>query len=221
MPRAIAAKAGRKSSLGVSPSDQDPGAAVGAPADEVAHLRKMGRLKLHTAHVFLSNPSSCWKTRLWVSLCDPLMTMHYKLFKYGTWYGHRVSDRVSVFEFCSDATRNVVVQALDSLARTLFEPEQQASLTGLFGLLGGDMGGWPAAAKQALHVSALLAFSRLWRKLYRFFQCYPWKLAPGFDVRRDEAERRETVEQFLRASPCCLDEGFRRCCENMWWMADV
>ena len=145
---------------------------------------------------------------LWVSLCDPMMIVHYKLFKYGTWYGHRVSDRVSVFDFCSDATTNVVVQALDSLAGILFEPEQQASLTGLLGLLGGDMGDWSAAAKQALHVSALLAFSRLWRKLYRFFQCYPWKLAPGFDVRRDEADRRKTVEQFLRASPCCLDEGF-------------
>ena len=70
------------------------------------------------------------------------------------------------------------------------------------------MGDWPATAKQALHVSVLLAFSTLWRKLYHFFHCYPWKLAPAFDVRRDEAERRKTVEQFLRASACCLDEGF-------------
>ena len=68
MPRAIAAKAGRKSSSGVSPSDQDPGAAVGAPQDEVAHLRKIGRLKLHTAHDFLSKPSSSWKTLMWVAV---------------------------------------------------------------------------------------------------------------------------------------------------------
>ena len=61
---------------------------------------------------------------MWVSLCDPLMTIHYKLFKYGTWYGHRVSDRVPVFDFCSDATSNPVVEALDSLARILFDPQQ-------------------------------------------------------------------------------------------------
>ena len=140
MPRAIASQIGRQQqdgAAGVSPGVQDAGAAVGAPADEVAHLRKIGRLKLHAAHEFFSNPSASWKTMMWVSLCDPLMTVHYALFKYGTWYGHRVSDRVSIFDFCSAASSNPVVKALDALAGILFEPEQQASLTGLCAVLGG------------------------------------------------------------------------------------
>ena len=147
---------------------------------------------------------------MWVSLCDPVMIVHYTLFKYSSWYGCRVSDRISVFDVCGDASSNPVSLALDSLARIMFEPEEQASLKGARAVLGGAMENWPFAATQALHVSVLLAFSTLWRKLYHFFQCYPWKLAPGFDVRRTEEERRKTVDQFLRAPACCLDAGFRR-----------
>ena len=67
----MAAKAGRHSrddAAGVSPGAQDAGVAVGAPADEVAHLRKIGRLKLHTAHEFFSKPSTSWNTMMCVAV---------------------------------------------------------------------------------------------------------------------------------------------------------
>ena len=158
---------------------------------------------------------------MWVPLCDPLMAIHYKLFKYGTWYGHRVSDRVSVFDFCSDASSNPVVEALDCLARTLFEPEQQASLTGIFELLGRDMGNWPAAAKQALHVSVLLAFpgcgesciisSNATRGNWHQVLMYAEPMRSG--------ER--LCSSFWVRLHAAWTKGFRRCCENMRSMTDV
>ena len=69
------------------------------------------------------------------------------------------------------------------------------------------MAHWPPRLVSALEVSLVLAFATLRRKIYRYFDCYPWRLAPAFDPHLARAERGAAVRQFLDASECCLDPG--------------
>ena len=149
-----------------------------------------------------------WTTLIWIAVSDPVMVVHYKLFKHGTWYNHRRADRCSIYDFCGSMVSNPVASALSSLAGIVLSPEEQSSgpLAGLFAALG-PIEGWPSFVRSRLHVAALLAFSGIWRKLCFSFKCYPWLLAPAFDVRRSDEERRQTLSRFLNADACCLDSG--------------
>ena len=185
-------------------------AAVGAPRDETGHLRKVGRLKLHKAFAFMSRRSTSWKTLVWVAVCSCIMVVHYKLFKYGTWHSHRrADDRYAVFDFCRGTATNPVAAALTTLSGILLDPEGQGRgpLAALAFRFGPSVPRWPRKVVEDLQVAVLLAFSVLWRKLFHFFQCYPWKLAPSFDARLEDHERSECFNSFLQAPVCCLDRG--------------
>ena len=209
--RALAEKVGsgrRRVGDGDNESDMSQDACVGAPMDEVRHLRKIGRLKHRRANDFMARRFASWTTLIWIAVCDPVMVVHYRLFKHGKWYSHRRADRCSIYDFCGSMGSNPVASALSSLAGIVLSPEEQLSgpLAGLFAALG-PIEGWPSFVRSRLHVAALLAFSGLWRKLFFSFKCYPWLLAPAFDVRRSDEERRQTLSRFLNADACCLDAG--------------
>ena len=52
------------------------------------------------------------------------MTVHYTLFKHGTWFSHRpTTERCNVFDFCSDGEMNPASVALSTLAAMLLDPE--------------------------------------------------------------------------------------------------
>ena len=72
---------------------------------------------------------------------------------------------------------------------------------------GEDMAFWPHRLVTALEFSLLLAFATLWRKICRYFECDPWRLAPAFDPTLSRQERQVVVREFLDAPECCLDPG--------------
>lgn len=80
---------------------------------------------------------------------------------------------------------------------------------------GNDMRSWPRRLLAALTVALCLAFCILWRKLFHFFDCYPWRLAAAFDMERPEEARRKTIKEFLDANLCCLDLGLGRVLRNV------
>ena len=60
-----------------------------------------------------------------------------------------------------------------------------------------------------MHVSLVIAFCNLWRKLFHYFDAYPWLLVPAFDDQLSRSAQEEIVEDFLSPNfkPCCVDAG--------------
>ena len=138
------------------------------------------------------------------------MVIHYYLFKHGAWYSRRAGHRrCNIFDFCGDLERNPVCTCLCQIAAMLTDPlGGGAPCLKLVRLrFGNDMREWPRRLLAALTVSLCLAFCILWRKLFHAFDCYPWRLAAGFDMHRSEEARRKTIQDFLDAHICCLDIG--------------
>ena len=209
--KVLALKVGRPvPERSVSDSGVSGDAAVGAPRDPIGHMRKVNRMKLQKAFHFVCKKSTKWKPLIWLATCSPIMAVHYNLFKYGTWKSRCHGDhRLSIFDFCNSAPENPVASALMTLSDILLRPQAEGrrhllTLADHFGLCPGQ---WPSKVREALHVSALMAFSMLWRKLFFFFRSYPWKLAPAYDARRSLKAREQTIREFLSAPPCCLDTG--------------
>ena len=210
--KVLALKVGRPvPQCSVSDSGISSDAAVGAPRDAIAHMRKVGRMKLQKAFRFACKKSTSWKPLIWLAICSPIMLVHYKLFKYGTWKSHLVNgeDRLSIFDFCSSAAANPVASALMTLSDILLRPQAEGrrhllALADHFGLCPGQ---WPSKVRETLHISALMAFSTLWRKLFFSFRSYPLKLAPAFDAKRSYSAREQTMSEFMSAPSCCLDTG--------------
>lgn len=71
---------------------EDEGQAVGAPLDESKAWRKLARLRVRKACHFLSDKQSSWVTALWCVLTEPIMSVHFALFKHATWLSERVEE---------------------------------------------------------------------------------------------------------------------------------
>ena len=192
-------------------SDVSENAVVGAPTNETQHFRKVGHIKLHKCYSFLEKRSSKWVTLVWLAVCTCIMVIHFKLFKHGTWYNHRKNDpmRASIFDFCGPLAKSPAGIAMNTLATIIFdvEGEGRRPLALLF-LYCGSHDAWPRKVHHVLQVSTIVAMSIIWRKLIHYFKRYPWLLAPAFDRRRSEADRRSTLATFMRATKFDLDPGF-------------
>ena len=191
-------------------SDVSENAVVGAPTNETQHFRKVGHIKLHKCYSFLEKRSSKWVTLVWLAVCTCIMVIHFKLFKHGTWYNHRKNDpmRASIFDFCGPLAKSPAGIAMNTLAAIIFdvEGEGRRPLALLF-LYFGSHDAWPRKVHHVLQVSTIVAMSIIWRKLIHYFKRYPWLLAPAFDRRRSEADRRSTLATFMRATKFDLDPG--------------
>ena len=203
---------------GGSQSDISVDAAIGAPSDATKHWRKVKHIKLNRSFSFLKHRASEYLPLIWLCVCSCIMVVHYKLFRHGTWYNHRTAasgqgsghwPRCNIFDFTSDLETNPVCEALAALASMLLDPEGagRRHLNLLFFKFGNSYSEWPQRVREYLEGSLLIAFSVLWRKVYHEFQCYPWLLAPAFDVRRSLIDRRAALQKFLDAQTCCLDKG--------------
>ena len=190
---------------------------IGIPKDPRQHLKCVGEARLRRVHDFTSMGAAKMLTLVWLVVCSVIMRVHYRLFKHGTWFTHRRGLRCNVFEFAGRSPHSPITASLSALAAMLLDPLCGGSpyLEVVRLRFGDDMADWPPRLVIALEVSLLLAFATLWRKIYRYFDCYPWRLAPAFDTQRTREEREITVRAFLGASECCLDPGLclplRRC----------
>ena len=91
----------------------------------------------------------------------------------------------------------------------LLDPEGagRRPLALLFLKFGDQFAEWPRHVHAYLEGSLSIAISSVWRKACYGFKQFPWLLAPAFDMRRSELERRATLQKFLDAKVCCLDPG--------------
>ena len=195
---------------GDSESEISSDAALGAPRDANRHWRKVKHIKLNRSYTFLKQRASEYLPLIWLCVCSCIMVVHYKLFKNGTWFSHRsAKDRCNIFDFCSDTTENPICEALSTLASMLLDPEGTGKrpLALLYLKFGERYLEWPRHVRELLQGCLCIAFQVLWRKLYYYFQCYPWLLVPAFDVGRTMIARRDTIQRFLNAFECCLDPG--------------
>ena len=182
---------------------------IGIPKDPRLHQKCVGEARLRRVHEFMSMGAAKILTLVWLVVCSVIMQVHYRLFKHGTWFTHRAGVRCSVFEFAGRSTSSPVIATLSALASMLLDPlcGGRPYLQILRSRYGDDMADWPPRLVRALEVALVLAFATLWRKIYRYFDCYPWRLAPAFDPQLARTDRETVVREFLGASECCLDPG--------------
>jgi len=101
--RAFARKFKDKGESESDRSDISVDAAIGAPRDATRHWRKVQHIKLNRSFTFLKRRCSEYLPLIWLCVCSCIMTVHYKLFKHGTWYSHRrTKARCNIFDFGSD-----------------------------------------------------------------------------------------------------------------------
>lgn len=67
-------------------------AALGVPRDQTKQWRKLARKRQQKAAFFLQDQESRFLTMLWGIVTFCVMTVHYSLFKRGTWLTERVED---------------------------------------------------------------------------------------------------------------------------------
>jgi hypothetical protein len=67
-------------------------AALGVPRDQTKQWRKLARKRQKKAAFFLQDQESRFLTMLWGIVTFCVMTVHYSLFKRGTWLTERVED---------------------------------------------------------------------------------------------------------------------------------
>lgn len=101
-------------------SELSDAAQVGLPTDPVKAFRKIKQKRLKRVRDFVEHRDSPWLMLLWLSICPPLLRIHFDLFSYGTWRSHCQDEllRRGVFEFI-DPARSPAVAALRVFAAML------------------------------------------------------------------------------------------------------
>ena len=122
--------------------------------------------------------------------------------------------RMSCFEFCRGPEQNPVATILDALGSIIFDPDHEGrkNLRLLHFRYGSSSSQWPPDLLQELHMTCVVAFARLWRLMFVFFLCYPWKLARIFDDMSTPEQVRECLDAFLALpkGSSFLDPGLGR-----------
>ena len=163
---------------------------IGIPKGPRHHHKAVGKARLRRVHDFFSMSAAKILTLVWLVVCSVVMRVHYRLFKHGTWFTHREGIRCNAFEFAGHTPRSPAVAALSALAAMLLDPRCGVSpyLKTLHLRFGEDVAHWPPRLVSALEVSLVLAFATFWRNIYRYFDCYPWRLAPALEAHLARAD---------------------------------
>ena len=182
----------------------DEGAELGAPVDQTKVWRRLARKRQKKAAHFLTDKRSQWSTLLWSVLTAPVMTVHYKLFKRGTWH----SERPEVENQSAPAAasfRSVASAASLELCDLLLETADTVQVPAWIPLVGlyGPVLTWRAERLRTTRRCLLTILGQLWRKLLEPWGRYPWPLAelPALSPELQQ----EKARQFFGERDCCLD----------------
>lgn len=90
--------------------DMDEGKELGVPLDQTKAWRKLARKRQRKATHFLTDAQSRWLTMLWAIVTSPVMTVHYSLFKRGTWFTQRPKEDMedTSSAFSADAKKTLL-----------------------------------------------------------------------------------------------------------------
>ena len=194
------------------------GEILGAPSDSAAAFRKAAQRRMNKGYRFLSHPGTPGTLLVWMVISDIVMPIHYRLFKYATFFSHSKDTRCGMFEYCGQDSghRSPAVKALVDMANIVLDPSASGlvhlgPLTALYGM---RVDQWPWRVRMQLQVALVLASSCLWRKLRRSLQCFPWLLVPLCDDNASEADQQAATKRLFDCPLCCLDEGLGRRLRN-------
>ena len=197
-----------------SSSEQDEGAALGQPIDQTRVWRKLARKRQRKAAIFLADNGSCFRTLLWAVTTQPVMRIHFALFKRATWLSERrpaeagEEDLSSTAAFISAALSpaNKCIQLLGSAlvdpSHSLWLPMQDLCSTAAGGLQGSVLS-WSQDKLRATRRCVLTLTGQMWRKLVETWDRYPWRLT---ELLQSSGEEKLQKAKDVCAKPlCCLD----------------
>ena len=190
-----------------STESEDEGRDLGAPLDQTKMWRKLAMKRQIKASQFMQDADSHWLTLLWAVLTSPIMVVHYKLFKQGTWVTERkkkeedeaAPDNTVVF---SNHALNPATKGLAALTDMLLDTVQVVAWGPLVGMYGPVLA-WPQARLRATRRTLFTAMGQLWRKLLEPWERYPWVLA-DLPLLSLENQQQKALDFFAQPD-CCLD----------------
>ena len=189
-------------------SDLSEDAQVGAPKDEMKTHRKLSTKRNAKTLQFFAEADTEWRLLVWMLVCMPIMSIHYRLFKFGTWFSHRTDDRCGAFDFCNPAT-NPDLKVLAVLSCMLCCPNGTGRCHWLPLMTKyGPSGSWPTNLIREAQATLIIAICSLWRRLVHPWACYPWLLARVVDPNIPLPDRQLAGKSFMEAKECCLDGHF-------------
>ena len=118
---------------------------------------------------FIGAPEMKMYTLVWNALGGMLMRVHFRFFKYCTFYSHSKEEKhISVLDFCpglSGFSKNPAVLCLSDIATVLFEPNSNRGkelLRPLIEMFGATIQ-WPEQLVRVVQKSHILALCKIWR----------------------------------------------------------
>ena len=155
-------------------------------------------------------------SQVWSVLTEPVMKIHYSLFKHATWITERHADDdlgpeaedsgLTAACFCK-ATENPGKKALAALAKLFLDSTSEA--WGPVVLVFGPVAQWSQTRLRMARRSFCVVIGQLWRKLLHPWTQYPWKLAALVDPGSSPAQKHSCANELFADPVCCLD-GFAR-----------
>lgn len=205
---------------------EDEGQAVGAPLDESKAWRKLARLRVRKACHFLSDKQSSWVTALWCVLTEPIMSVHFALFKHATWLSERVEEHEAEGDgeelapgeeeelrakfmacFCK-ASLSPALKALESISMLVHDPTKSGWDPVV--LCFGPVLSWRQERLKITRRTLCIIIGQCWRKLVYPFQQYPWALAPLVDSEASADEKQVCGQALYSCKECQLDAFARQ-----------
>ena len=140
------AKRNKRSRLDDDVSDFSDGEIVGHGQDDIRTMRKKATRRQRIVLTFIQSKWTFHKLLMWLSVCEPVMIIHYRLFKFGTWRSHCADSRVGIFAFCgADSPAIAAFRSLTGMLSPGVRGRSQELL--LMQMRFGAMHSWPLAMR--------------------------------------------------------------------------
>ena len=180
-------------------------AALGVPRDQTKTMEEASQKEVTEGRLFLQDLESRFLTMLWGFVTFCVMTVHYSLFKRGTWLTERVEDETdtNLSFFFRNPAASPAARASSEIALLLDSVQVDAwiPLVGLYG----PVLSWPQRRLRSTRRCLLTEVGQLYRKLLEPWKRYPWKLVEL--PLMEEPMRSQAAQDFFQVRDCCLD-GF-------------
>ena len=215
MPRAMEYAHTREQPEGAHSDDdaqeaRDAGVEVGCPLDERRALNREKQKRSMESLNWFRSPDTYPLLLTWMSIVSSPMRLHYFLFRDSTSFltqGLPTPDmpRPPIFDLV-DTVASRPRRALSDLEALLLpsHPRHGDALRLLYDTFGAS---WPAGMVAKARQGALLVYGNVWRRLVKYFEGYPWRLARMCDVTLPMEERRRVAQELFDKKPCDLDPG--------------
>ena len=168
------------------------------------------------AAAFVHKPSTPLVLLAFIRITQPIMHLHYKLFKDGkhirrpSVQSSSIADAENIptaaFQF-ADMNTSPALSVLGELY-DLMLPDSEAKWKVMVAIQ--PLEAWPEDDWFAVRCALLAVIGNTYRRLYTVFDAWPWRLCAIYNPEIPMQDREEAAREFLACSPCCLDPGFAR-----------